>query len=107
MPGVRLPTEAVVTVGMMVAELVTNACKHAYRPDEPGCVYVRFERVADGRCRLTVGDNGAGLPGDFEPRSSRGLGMMMVQAQAEQLVGELEIDRAPPGVRFVTTFPVP
>ena len=102
-----IPTDMAVTIGMMVAELVTNAAKHAHGPDQPGRIEVRFERLPQRRCRLSVGDDGAGLPVGFDPERSRGLGMTVAHLQARQLGGELRIDGTPPGVRFVATFPEP
>jgi PAS domain S-box-containing protein len=104
--GANVPTASAVTIGLLTSELVINACKHAHRPDAPGTIHVRLERVAEG-CRLTVADDGAGLPPDLDPLRAQGLGMSIVQAQVRQLDGRLEIDRTPPGVRFTVTFPLP
>ena len=104
-PGARVSTDRAVTVGLLVTELVMNACKYAHPPDRPGRVEVRFARGADGTCRLTVGDDGVGLPADFDAAGARGLGMMVVRSQIRQLQGDLSIDRTPPGVRFTATFP--
>lgn len=104
--GAEVPTASAVTIGLLTSELVINACKHAHRPDAPGTILVRLEPTPQG-CRLTVGDDGAGLPPEVDPLTAQGLGMSIVQAQVRQLAGRLEIDRAPPGVRFTVTFPLP
>lgn len=104
--GANVPAASAVTIGLLTGELVINACKHAHRPDEPGTIAVRLQLVPEG-CRLMVGDDGAGLPADFDPLASPGLGMSIVRAQVRHLDGRLEIDREPPGVRFNITFSLP
>ena len=52
-----------VAVGLIVNELVTNSLKYAF-PLRRGTVSVTLERVEPGRARLTVADDGIGMPAD-------------------------------------------
>ena len=99
-----IPTDKLVPLGLIATELVINALKHAHGPGQTGRIVLRWEEVAQGY-RLTVADDGAGLPDGFDPQRTPGLGMLVIRAQVEQLRGTLVIDRTPPGVRFVATFP--
>ncbi len=98
------PTDRMAFIGLAVSELVTNACKYAYRPDERGAVAVELIRK-DNEYLLSVDDAGAGLPFDFDPARSRGLGMSIVNMQVRELGGRLEVDRLPPGTRFTIHIP--
>jgi hypothetical protein len=59
-----------------------------------------------GLCRLTVSDDGVGLPPEAGLPKATGLGMKLINSLAGQLRGSVEVNRTPPGVCFQLTFPV-
>jgi len=89
-----LPTEAALSLGLIVNELVMNAFKHAYDEPSAATVRIRFENLQD-RYRLTVSDDGRGLPPEFKPEEHGSLGMRVVSSLAERLGAELCF--SPPG----------
>lgn len=82
------------TIGLLVAELVTNSFKYAY-PDggQPGSgrVAVSFSHV-DDTWSLQVADDGVGLPADFDANDSTGVGMRVIGALVRRLDASLSID---------------
>lgn len=110
--GIPMPAAQASSMGLIVTELVLNALKHAFGAQHRGTVMVRFEACGDDR-RLTVTDDGTGLPdgaGTAKPAGSgQGMGMTLVHGLVRQLGGRLDIDRPDqggrPGTRFVLTFP--
>ena len=82
------------TLGLVVAELMTNAMRHAFPPGRPGAIEVTGERV-DGDYLLSVRDDGKGMPDGFDPRDCRsGLGLRLVGTLADQLHARLVTDCA-------------
>lgn len=61
---VRLPVNTCAQLGLLVSELVTNALKHAFVGREGGKVWVRLHALSDNALRLTVEDDGIGMPDD-------------------------------------------
>ncbi len=100
----KLRTDASVSLGVVVAEWVTNAFKYAY-PDRPGDVRVRLRRLADGRAELVVEDDGVGRPEDGPARGT-GLGTRIVKGVAATLRGEVEYLRRQPGTTARLIFPL-
>ncbi|WP_374659875.1 sensor histidine kinase [Phenylobacterium sp.] len=96
-------TDAAVSLGVIVAELVTNACKYAYAPDAPGEVRILISDTADGAVRLEVQDDGPGFDPGAAPRGS-GLGSKVVRAMASNLRGELTLDRRSDGMSAILAF---
>jgi signal transduction histidine kinase len=103
----------------VVANLVDNAIKFS---PESGVVTVELGQQADGSVRLSVTDQGVGIPSDqrkrvFERsrrariddhRSGLGLGLYVSQAIVESHGGLVRIeDPDHPGSRFVVTLPPP
>lgn len=99
-----LPTDAGVSLGVAVQELVTNAFKYAYPDDKPGEVRVRLKRLGDGKAELTVEDDGVGMTPNAA-HAGTGLGSKIIRTMAATLQTQVEyINRAPgTAVRLVLT----
>ena len=100
---VKLKTDQAVSLGVVVAELVTNACKYAYAPDQPGEVRVSLRRLDDDTCRLAVEDDGPGLDESIAAQGT-GLGRRVIAAMARSIGSEVIFDPAHKGARAVLTF---
>ncbi|MEG8033103.1 sensor histidine kinase [Sphingomonas aurantiaca] len=94
---IRLPTDRAVSLGVIVTELVTNACKYAY-PTSGGEVRVVLRRIDDDIVLLAVEDDGCGIPEDAVPRGT-GLGTKLIRAMAQSLQTIVEYDPTHTGVR--------
>ena len=90
---------------MIVAELVTNACKYAYPPDDDGEVRVALRVLSGGRAALDVEDDGPGMD-FFAEAQGTGLGRRVIAAMAKSLRGELIADPAHSGARIRLEFPI-
>jgi two-component sensor histidine kinase len=99
-----LNTDRAVSVALVVTELVANAAKHAY-PNGTRCgIWVRLTHM-DDEARVSVNDEGAGLPPTFDIDKTVGLGMRLVKALAKSAKGELRIERRAPGTEFILKIP--
>ena len=85
-------------VGVLATELVTNACKHAYRAGEPGGILMTLHRRADGRYRFAVEDRGRA---SATPSAGTGLGNRLIHATAAKLGATVAWEDAAPGTRFL------
>ena len=93
----RLPTDRAVSLGVIVTELVTNACKYAYA-GESGEVRVDLRRESEDRFVLGVEDDGCGITADASPRGT-GLGTKLIRAMAQSLQSVVEYDPSHRGCR--------
>jgi two-component sensor histidine kinase len=100
---IRVKTDRAVSIGVIVTELVTNACKYAYS-DGTGEVRIRLTQ-GDGHCLLVVEDDGCGIAEGQKPQGT-GLGAKLIRAMAKSLQTELEYDSAHRGVRAVLRLPI-
>jgi len=102
---ILLDTDRAVSLGVIVNELVTNACKYAYGPGEDGEVRIALVRADKGSLRLTVEDDGRGLAAG-EAAQGTGLGSRVIRAMAESLGAQMAYDPTPRGVRARLTAPL-
>jgi len=100
----ELDLQRAVPCGLLVNELLTNACKHAFPDGRAGMI--RLELHAPGErdmALLVVSDNGVGLPEGLEPGQSTSLGLQLVPLLAEQFGGELIVKQGI-GTRYELRF---
>jgi two-component sensor histidine kinase len=94
----RLPTDRAVSVGVIVNELVSNACKYAYGEGTGGEIRVALRRQGEDRFELAVEDDGVGLiPG--AAAKGTGLGTKLVRAMAQSLQSSVTYASSGAGLR--------
>jgi two-component sensor histidine kinase len=103
--GKTLPLSLAVPCGLIVNEIITNALKHAFPGGREGRIDIAFEDLGEDAVRLTVSDDGVGIPEVIDFSQTETLGMQLVHLLADQLRGELHIRRTKP-TSFALTFPV-
>jgi len=91
----RLKTDACVSLGVIVAEWVTNAYKYAY-PSRHGEIRVILKRLSAGQAELLVEDDGVGRGGEPATKGT-GLGTRIVAAMARTIGAEVQYLQRDPG----------
>lgn len=96
----------------ILTNLLDNACRYA--SGAPGCVRVQISLIDEGRCSLSVQDDGPGIPESdqakvFEPfftshASGTGLGLYMARELADANGASLELARSLTGAEFRLGF---
>ena len=106
---IRVSTDQAVSLGIIVNELVANACKYAYPADRAGDVRISLKRDAEDMVVLTVEDDGCGLSAAglaSAPIKGTGLGGRVIGAMASSLRSQIVFDPAHKGVRAQVRFSV-
>lgn len=93
-----------VPLALILNELITNALKYGCRPDTPSKISVGFGTVGEDY-RLSVSDNGLGLPKGFTTKTTKSLGMRAIDALARQLQGRFVVEQQEVGAGFAVIFP--
>jgi two-component sensor histidine kinase len=99
---IRVPPAIVVPLGLIIAEAISNALKHAFPGGRAGLIDVTL-RVDEDRATLTVRDDGAAATG-FDDGDG-GLGTTLMRGFAAQLEGEMAIV-ADGGMVVTVKFPL-
>lgn len=97
---VNISIDKAIPAGLVINELVSNACKHAF-PERSGAITIDVRRD-DETVVITISDDGKGIAGNW--RDHVGSGLTLVLGLVEQLRGTMTVDSAP-GVRAVIRFP--
>lgn len=105
-PKIYLPADITTPLGLIIAELVTNAYKYAFPNNRDGTIDVKISQVKRDEMECVVANNGVPIPEDIEIDSTREtLGLNMIRVFTEQIKGSVEIDRRG-GTKFILRFPL-
>ena len=101
----ELHADKAVSLGVIVNELVSNACKYAYSNGTAGEVRVELALDDERHFRLLVEDDGCGVTDGDAPKGT-GLGSKLIVAMARSLSSQLIYDPSHSGVRATLRAPV-
>lgn len=99
---VQLVLDQAIPCGLILNELISNALKHAFPDDRSGTIRIALEQV-DEQVRITLSDDGVGLPPGFRPEIHSNLGLELVDTLMDQLDGSVH-RQSGDGVRYLLTF---
>lgn len=99
-PELRIDSGKATSVALVVAELLTNAVKHAFPERRSGTIRVTLRR-SDGVAQVTIADDGIGMPN----ATGRSAGVRIVESLVTQMGGTIarETDT---GTTHVITLPL-
>jgi two-component sensor histidine kinase len=103
---VSLHSDKVFSLGLIINELVTNACKYAF-PNHVNPILTLSCWVIENHLHLTVSDNGHGF--DFESKNlENSLGLQLIKMQALQLYAHYSFESGENATRmtFALHFPI-
>ena len=98
-----LNIDTAISLGLILNELCTNIFKYAFPEMRDGELCIDFAHLGDGSCRLTISDNGVGMPEGFDIEMTNSMGFFLVRSMVDQIDGSLEIDQSS-GMSFTIIF---
>ncbi len=102
--AISVSLDTAVPLGLIVNELITNSFKHAFVHMDQCVIDLILDQADDGRHRLTIRDNGPGVPGGLNPAGNgTSLGLRLIKALTQQLRAQLSY-RHNGGAEFVVQF---
>lgn len=101
--NIKLDINTAIPLGLILNELITNAYKYAFKDATQGDIKIDLALDGKEQYKLTVADNGKGLPADFNESKLNSLGLKLVKMLTEQLEGNLTI-KNDMGAQFLIRF---
>lgn len=99
---VHLNIDQAMPCGLVLNEIISNALKHGFPNGREGRVTVRLKSDEEA-VRISIIDNGVGLPDGFAEERDGHLGMELIRLLVGQLDGQVERE-AGNGVSYLITF---
>jgi PAS domain S-box-containing protein len=101
----QLDSKRLFPLGIIINELITNKMKYAFTGRDAGKIKISLTKD-DKHVKLTIQDNGNGLPDGFDINKPEGFGLKLVKMLSQQLGGSFLIEDQAVGTRSVVEFNV-
>jgi two-component sensor histidine kinase len=101
----RIHADQAQALALIVSEILMNAVKHAHPTGIPVQLYFSCRRNADGSMALEIGDDGVGLPEEFDMDLDAGVGFKLIRSLADKLGAKLTIQSDSLGLCFHFRLP--
>ncbi|MBC7261752.1 MAG: sensor histidine kinase [Chloroflexi bacterium] len=103
-PGIYLSSQQATACALVINELLLNAVEHGYEQRNVGLVTIELNDEGEW-VSISVSDDGAGIPSDFDLDEQGGLGLRIVRTLVQgDLKGKFEL-QGDKGVKAIVTFP--
>ena len=80
-----------VNLGLIITELVTNSCKHAFKQQAKGLITVALKKLSESEHELVISDNGSGITDEIDLDRPKTLGTEIVLGLVDQIDGKVEV----------------
>lgn len=78
-----------ITLGLIINELVTNAYKYAFKDTTTNTLIVKLDETSTINYKLTIADNGKGLADSVDLKTSKSIGLSIINRLIRQLRGSI------------------
>ena len=102
--NINLEMGLTIPCGLIINELMTNAIKYAFPYDTNGTLKIALRHESTNRIRLTVEDDGTGLPEGVDWQHSKGIGLRLIHILSNQIHGDYQFLNLN-GTSFSLIFP--
>ncbi|MFB0611644.1 PAS domain-containing protein [Aurantiacibacter poecillastricola] len=103
---ITVPVETAGRIGLIVSEVLTNSMQHAFKGRAMGVVSVRCRMLSNDLIRITVEDDGVGIPDDCKWPQEGNLGARIVRELVRGMNGKLEVGNLTAGAVINIDIPL-
>jgi PAS domain S-box-containing protein len=99
---VSIDLDQAIPCGLLVNEVITNSLKYGWDEEGTGNINIALKKE-DNTITIEIGDDGRGLPEEFDLIKSDTLGLQLIITLVEQLDGQLSVDISK-GTKYLIKF---
>ena len=85
--------DTAIICGLIIYEIVSNSINHAFNGRDRCIIGITASALENNLNKLSVYDNGTGLPDTIDLNKNHGLGLLIIKMLVEELEGSVTIDR--------------
>lgn len=103
--GLCIGLDAMIPLGLIINELVTNSMKHAFNMALSPRISIELSSLPGRALRFSYKDNGSGLPEGLDPANPKGMGLLVVNVLAAQIEGSINYNKNGGGMGVTIEMP--
>ena len=103
---VEVPVETAARAGLVFSEILTNSLQHAFEDRSEGVVEARSKMLSGDVLRITIMDDGVGMPEGSNWPEEGNLGARIVRSLVKGLDAQLNVERGAKGTMFLLDIPL-
>nr|WP_202389913.1 ATP-binding protein [Parapontixanthobacter aurantiacus] len=103
---IAVPVETAARTGLIFSEVLTNSLQHAFEDRSEGLVEARVKQLSGSTLRISVMDDGTGMPADHDWPNNGNLGSRIVRNLVAGLNGDLNVDTKIKGTTITLDIPL-
>ncbi|WP_339611106.1 tetratricopeptide repeat protein [uncultured Planktosalinus sp.] len=104
-PAAELDSQTSFPMGIIINEFITNSYKYAFTPNQQGIIKIELNGSPEFY-KLTLSDNGKGLPESFDVNNSNTFGLDSIKLLTQEYNGTFSL-KGDEGVTLQVTLPKP
>jgi two-component sensor histidine kinase len=89
--NVDFPLSYSIPIALILNEAIINAIKYAFPGGRPGDIHISLVEAAGQQFKMSVLDNGIGLPTGFSPKNNGSLGITLMKGLSDDIDGRFSI----------------
>ena len=103
---IAVPVETAARTGLVLSEVLTNSLQHAFEDRSEGLVEARVKQLSGSTLRISVMDDGTGMPDDHDWPQDGNLGSRIVRNLVAGLNGDLNVETKIKGTTITLDIPL-
>jgi PAS domain S-box-containing protein len=101
---IPLEFDTVISLGLIINELVSNAMKYAFDKKSNGKIEISLKKDKGNQLNFYICDNGKGVPKNIDFRNTKSLGLQLVCSLTQQIGGTINMTNTN-GTAYHIMFP--
>ncbi|MCT4580918.1 MAG: hypothetical protein N4A35_05815 [Flavobacteriales bacterium] len=102
--NIHIGLDGLIPFALIVNEIISNSLKYAFDNPTGNIIEINIKQHDDKKTIIHIGDNGKGLPSDFNWENPTSMGIDLIKTLADQLEGTITVDSSSQGTNYLLTF---
>lgn len=102
--SITIDLDSLIPFALITNEIISNSFKYAFIERDLNLISIDIKQTPNNKTTIKIGDNGVGLPKDFDWESPTSMGIDLIKTLSDQLEGTIDVKSSDQGTSYLLTF---